>query len=68
MAIGKLKEIHTATHPGAKLERKVSAAAPAASDEPATVEEAQAELLASLAVEAEQDGEHDGPASDAPTE
>jgi integrase/recombinase XerD len=55
VAIRKLKEIHTATHPGAKLERRASAAAPVTPDAPETIEEAQAELLASLVAE-EQDG------------
>jgi integrase/recombinase XerD len=64
VALTKLKQIHSATHPGAKLERQQSAAEPA-HDEPATesaqptVQEATADaadvLLSSLAAEAVED-------------
>jgi integrase/recombinase XerD len=54
VSIKKLQAVHAATHPGAKLERAVtanSAPAPASEDE-ARQEEAREELLSSLAVEA----------------
>ncbi len=53
VSIRKLKEIHTATHPAARLERK-TAHGDADQDDPAADE---AEVLARLDEEAEEDGE-----------
>jgi hypothetical protein len=56
VAIGKLKEIHTATLPAAKLERRGRPADGATED----AGDAREELLSSLAVEAAEE-EGDGP-------
>ena len=57
VSIRKLKEIHTATHPGAKLERHASSALPLDDDDtPATRES----ILSSLAAEAAEEQEEDG--------
>jgi integrase/recombinase XerD len=53
VSIRKLKEIHTATHPGAKLTRK----ADHAQEDEGEVEVNQAEVLAELDAEAEEEGE-----------
>jgi integrase/recombinase XerD len=58
VAIRKLKEIHTATHPAAKLERRERPADGAAVD----ASDEREELLASLAVEAAEE-EDDAPAT-----
>jgi integrase/recombinase XerD len=49
VSIRKLKEIHTATHPGAKLERSASRASDEQGDDET---DARAELLTALAAEA----------------
>ena len=54
VAIRKLQKIHAATHPGATLERKASAAT---SDTGQDDDEQEAELLAALDVEAEEEEE-----------
>jgi integrase/recombinase XerD len=58
VAIRKLKEIHTATHPGARLERAAAATNGGTVEEPAAAEDEATELLASLAAEAaEEEGD-----------
>jgi integrase/recombinase XerD len=55
VAIRKLQKIHAATHPGATLERKVSAVA--SEDTSQTNDERKTELLAALDAEAEEESE-----------
>jgi integrase/recombinase XerD len=57
VSIRKLKEIHTATHPGAKLERHASRALPCDDDD--TTHATRDELLSSLAAEAAEEREEE---------
>jgi integrase/recombinase XerD len=59
VSIRKLKEIHTATHPGAKLERSTTSATSLDDDEADTPPASRETLLSSLAAEAAEE-EEDG--------
>ena len=59
LSIQKLQKIHAATHPAARLERRALAGDAARSE--AAGDEERAELLSSLAAEAAEEDELDGP-------
>jgi integrase/recombinase XerD len=63
VAIRKLKEIHEATHPGARLERRAPPETSTPAEPTMSIEDAAAELFSSLAAEAVEDEEMKGGAA-----